>query len=345
MRHLLFAPVVVALLVASAEARIVERFAVEPWEGVVEAGPDGRLEYCAALEEAGGVRLILGRVREGGWLIGLEKADWALTEGKDYPVRFRVDRRAFTDSSLRAARPTQLLSGISIDVLQQIARGVNLTVVVEGEELRFPLAASRRALAAVEACVAENRERIFEAAVQTSPPASAEAGGPPSGWRLPPLADAAVETFAPGGGWSGAAYGGWAGDVTHCAIRRQSGDGTLLSFASLAGGDFLMAVARQDFAFTPGVRSSVGYRFAGEIVTAQGGAAGRSLYVVPLKPGPVEDAAARLRGAAEIGIAIGGEELTLPLDGVAAALDALDACAERHGLAPAEPGPADAAGE
>jgi hypothetical protein len=329
--------VVLAFAGGTAAARTVEHFEVGSWQGVAETSdPAGKLSHCAAFQDfPNGVRLIFTSLSDGRWRLGLEKPDWALTEGSDYPIRFRVDRRAFADARMRAVRPTQLFAPIGAQLLGQIARGNNLAMVVEGGEFAFPLTGSRRALAAVEECVARNRDRVFPppAGEASSPPADANAAASAtaSRWQLPLLADNAIETFD-AGDWHGAAYGGWAGDVTHCAIRRDAPEGTSLSFALLNGGDFMMALARNDFALVPGMRSSVAYRFAGEIVTGQGGAASRSVYVTPLRPGPIADAEARLRGAADLGVNVEGRELTLPLDGIGNALDALDACAERHGL-------------
>jgi hypothetical protein len=155
-----FAACVVGL---AAHAAVLEEFSAEDWSGFALADEaTGRFASCAVYSRyQNGATLFFVKHAEGGWVVSLVHADWALARDQSYPVRYRVDRDAYVEGAGIGLDVDQIGLALPEDdpLIAAVRRGSLLIIQFQGREFGFDLANSGKALTAAAECTERNRDR------------------------------------------------------------------------------------------------------------------------------------------------------------------------------------------
>jgi hypothetical protein len=375
MRLILITGALAGLLCSgAARAGVVENFTVEDWGGLAYADDTtGKIANCSvyASNQKGATLLFIKNADES-WFFSLTDDDWKLTPSSEYPVRYKIDGRRTVEDEALALSDTQLGILLPDDApfFGQVRRGNRLTVTFQDESYPFDLADSGQALDAAEACLERHKEsdaqtaaaapeedapaaqeqaasdepaapdeqeaeaEVAEAPAQDTPPAAGEEPSP-AAVSLPAFGNVQIEAIEVPG-WEAAAFADEAGVFTHCAIRAEYENGTILAFARTADGSLIMGLAREDWGIEPGNWLPIRYSYkGGEMpIEVTGEAQAVAANLVAVNMGKDDMFLDQLKAAPEIAVEAEGKSLTFDIGDVAPGLQAIDSCREKHGAAP-----------
>lgn len=333
------------LLAAPARAAVLEEFTVEDWSGLALSDDEtGRLASCAVYSEyQNGVTLFFIKHLDGNWTLSLVRDSWALTDGSDYPVQYRVDGRGYVNATSVALDTDQIGIGFADghSFLGQVRRGKVLTVAFQGEEYGFDLANSSAALKGAGDCIQRHRDAGGPQVAQDDSPDD-DADTESSESEAVEAAEDGTEASTIG---ERQTFGPWIVTAT------DDGAGTFVNCTAFGvfGDDQLIISYRPDEVWEFGV-----YRAAWKLDTNQtyylwynvdAPADGAGVIKRPVEAAEAtrvyfevsgeEDVISRMESGREINLQLRGvsmqpESLSYPLDQAAEALAAARACTQRN---------------
>lgn len=221
-----------SILSSAADAAIVEEFKAQDWDGMAFTSDEtGLFTHCSVFASyRNGSTLFISYEREATWYLSVSNDSWSLTEGENYDIKFKIDRRGEIEGTGGALAADQIGLPIEADhpFIGQLRRGNQLTITFQGEDYAFELSNSNRAMNAAQDCV-----RRHVAADTRTPVKSGEPEEP----AAEPNSDSAAtddSTIAPAGEelnfgpWMVSATEDGTGKFVNCTAYGSHGDDQLI---------------------------------------------------------------------------------------------------------------------
>ena len=149
--------VLAAMLSTVAKASVVEEFKAEDWDGLAfTSNETGKFTHCSVYAAyRNGSTLYISYEVDDAWFFSVANDSWSLTEGGNFAIKFKVDRRGEIDGTGTALGPTQIGLPVETDhpFVGQLRRGNQLVISFQNADYAFELSNSNKAMNAAQECV------------------------------------------------------------------------------------------------------------------------------------------------------------------------------------------------
>ncbi len=143
-----------ALVLVSAGASAQGNFSYGAWKGRAFA-TDGAFTHCAmSAKYRSGVQMLFAITRDYNLNMGFAHQDWTLPVGRNFPVSYRIDRRAAKQAPGRVVNPKQFVIDLPDRnaIFREFRSGKTLRMVIPGRTFRMSLKGTSGALNKLLAC-------------------------------------------------------------------------------------------------------------------------------------------------------------------------------------------------
>jgi hypothetical protein len=145
------------MLSTAARAAVVEEFKAEDWDGLAFTSDEtGQFTHCSVYASyRNGSTLYISYEASNNWFFSVANDTWKLTEGGNFAIKFKVDRRGQIEGTGTALGPTQIGLPVEPDhpFVGQLRRGNELVISFQNQDYAFELSNSNRAMNAAQDCV------------------------------------------------------------------------------------------------------------------------------------------------------------------------------------------------
>ena len=160
---------------SAAHAAIVEEFKAQDWDGTAFTSDDtGEFSHCAVYASyRNGSTLYFSYEAAESWYLSVSNDSWSLTEGDNYEIKFKIDRRGEIEGTGIALANDQIGLPVEADhpFVGQVRRGNQLTITLQDQDYVFELSNSNRAMNAAQACVRRHVAAGTQTPVMSGEPA------------------------------------------------------------------------------------------------------------------------------------------------------------------------------